>query len=159
MKTIFVSCALLLFAACSTPHASPSVARSSIATNPHLPAEAMARFYSEAEWNTLKSRNYVGYVILEGFIGRDSRVGHAHLIESCPDDSRNSLAAELSRRIKISPFTIGSHIRPVARVYVLFYEDGSNPREAVVYAEPGNDLAPVSLKAGERMSYLLTTSY
>ena len=119
----------------------------------------MARFYSEADWDTLKRRHYVGYVILEGLIGGDSRVGGAHPVESYPDDSRNSLAAELSRRIKISSFTIGSHIRPAARVYVLFYEDGFNPREAIVYAEPVGDLPPVTLEGGERMSYLLTTSY
>jgi hypothetical protein len=149
---------LLLLAGCAGPGATGEVGSPTLAGNPRLPAQTIARFYSATEWEALKDRRYDGYAILRGPIGDDNRVTGPIVVESFPDKSRSNLALTLSRRVKIAPTTIGTHVRPTARVYVVFYET-PKPRRAIIFAEQSGFTGPVNRFGGDQNRYLVTSYY
>ncbi len=148
---------LVLASGCTTPRSTAHAP--TLADNPDLPAATIAGFFSDAEWAELAHRPYDGCVILRGPIGDDHRVHNATPVEEYPDTSRHHLARRLATKVKIAPMTTGSHIRPMARIYVLFYERDRYSRRAIIFAEQPGQVAATRRAGGDQNQYLVMSYY
>lgn len=146
-----------LFAGCTT--SSPRVSAPSLAGDPRLPADRISRFYSAEEWAKLAEKSYDGCVILRGPIDDNNRVTSPILVDSYPDDERNILALRFARKVKIVPTTTATHVRPMARIYVLFYERDRKPRRAIIYAEQTGVITAPLTSGGDQNYYLVMSYY
>ncbi|PTY08455.1 hypothetical protein DB347_02415 [Opitutaceae bacterium EW11] len=106
-----------------------------MATNRRLRGAALQGYYTAAEWSALKDVRFDGYVILRGALNHDGSVHSPASFISYPDHSRDEMAVSFSKRIRLKPTQVGSHISPWAEIYVVFYESGRKPSEALVYGE------------------------
>ncbi|MFT3830736.1 MAG: hypothetical protein QM691_13620 [Opitutaceae bacterium] len=163
--TRFLAGALALLAAAGTLLLSgcatipPATRSPTLAGNPDLPSATIALFCSPAEWADLANRPYDGCVILRGAIDDTRHVTGPVVVDRYPDNSRNTLALRLARKATVTPTTIGSHVRPMARIYVLFYERDQKPRRALIFAEQTGTTAATRTQADGQTRQLVISYY
>lgn len=151
--------ALLHLVACSSPPLREGGVADSIGGNRKLPASAISDFYHGGSWDTVKDKPYAGYVIFQGAIGEDCRVHNLKVVETAPDDSRVEMAVSFAERIPITGVSIGSNVRPLADVFVVFYEKGEIRRHALVYAEQTGVVGKVRSEGDAAPRRMLLTMY
>jgi len=109
--------------------------------NPHtlggtavLPQTEIAAFFGPKEWQSVRVQDYKGYVIMDGLIDSSGKVRSLRIVQNAPDASRDQLARELAKEIRLFSNRSDSAIDPPATVYMIFYEF---PRgnQALVYAK------------------------
>lgn len=103
--------------------------------NIKIPEKEIRGFYSKEAWATIEDAPYDGCVIIRGSVKPNNVFRAGKIIESYPDDSRNKLALKLSKKVKLSSAKVGTRINPTADVYVLFYEENSDKRTALVFGK------------------------
>lgn len=130
-----------LLAGCAAGDISSKTPAWTLQDNPRAPYKLLEKFFDPAKWGTVRKMKYDGYVELRGTVNEDHSVNIGHVYEAFPDDSRNELAMEFSKKVRMSPVKVGSHVRPGAKIYVYFYERGHSPHEALVVAEQDSPVA------------------
>lgn len=131
----------------------------SLGGNRRLPSSAIAGFYQGRSWEILRDKPYAGYVILQGAIGDDRRVHNLKIVEAYPDEARSELASTFAERVPITGVSVGSNMRPLAEVCVLFYEKDEIRRHALVYAEQTGIVGNVRSEGAEPPKSMLLTMY
>jgi hypothetical protein len=133
MRCLLVIGVLALLGGCAS--VPDEVATHSLAGNPRLPDELIRVFYSDQRWREISNREYDAYVIYRGTIERDRSVTFRQVMESWPDRRRVQQAIKYGGEVRLSPIRIGSRVKPGAEVYVLFFETGRTPNQALVFAK------------------------
>jgi hypothetical protein len=146
---------LFLLSGCSTQSSLQVVAARSLAGNPRLPGSVIAHFYTGSGWDTVKNLPYDAFVILRGDIQPDRHIKISRIVESFPDDSRIALAREYSRHARITPVTVGTHVHPMAEVYVIFYDTAPGRRQALVFADQVGNPAATDSFGGRGYLYIV----
>jgi len=98
-----------------------------------LPREEIARFYSPADWRSLRDFEFTGYVVTNGTIEDNRRVAIRQITQACPDTAYVRRAREMATGVRISSLTIDSGIRPQAEVFVIF-DESLFGRMTLIYA-------------------------
>ncbi len=112
---------------CQTPDTTntASVPIHTLAGNPKLQIEHISRFYSGRQEAFLKKLPYSGYVILRGVLDRRDSVDVRSVHESYPNHARDEWAIALGEQVSLSVTDVGTRVRPLVEVIVIFYdEDG-----------------------------------
>lgn len=159
LAMVLALAALLHLVACSSPIPVAGGGNDSIGGNRKLPASAMSDFYHGDSWNTVRDKPYAGYVILRGAIGEDRRVHNLKVVEAVPDGAAVERAIEFAGRIPITGVSVGSNVRPLAEVFVVFYEKDEIRRHALVYAEQTGVVGKVRSEGDVPPTRMLLTVY
>jgi len=146
---------LLLLNGCQTTE--EGVVSNTLLGNPTLPHKEIRSFYSGKQWEEVKSLPYDAYAIFRASVNDDNSVEIRKILSSFPDEERNALAMKFAERANLSPNSIGSHVNPSAKVYVIFYETYSQPNRALVFAKQTGASAASSSVGGTR--YLTMWTY
>jgi len=103
--------------------------------NPNIPDDEIRWFYGDEAWHMIESTPYQGYAIIQGRVNNRSLFCPHKVTECYPDESRNEIAMKLAGNVKLPYSTVGTRISPSADVYVVFYEENSEKRTALVFGE------------------------
>ncbi|HLP03085.1 MAG TPA: hypothetical protein VK163_13745 [Opitutaceae bacterium] len=153
---LLIAAGTTLLAGCATTP--PAAQAPTLAGNPALPSATISLFCSPEEWADLANRPYDGCVILRGAIDDSHHVTGPVVVDTYPDSSRTTLALRLAEKATISPTMVGTHVRPTARVYVLFYERDQKPRRAIIFAEQTGNAA-ATRSASDQSRQLIISYY
>lgn len=146
----------LFLTGCSTPTQPVASTNHTLRDVPGLPFTLLSQGFKPSEWDRLASLRYTGYVILAGRVDESGSIPSPRVLKAYPDSSRNDLAVEFSGDIQVVATTIGSHVPPTAKVFVVFYETPPI-RTALVFGEADATIAPTGVTGGARQ--LLIKSY
>lgn len=133
--------------AASDERASPD--QRTLLGDPTLPARQIQKVVSDEVWKSIRNREYVAYLVIDGTLDRRGRMS-IRKVTSHPDESWAHCASEAMREVKVPPVSVGSHLDPRARAYVIIYSvpDG---HLAVVYAEQERALVP---RVADKSAYI-----
>jgi hypothetical protein len=124
----------LLFVGCVSEQSNLYINPRTLGGSIVFPRDEIAEFYGSKAWQSVRSQEYSGYVIMTGLVDPYGEVGDLRIVQSFPDASRDRLARQLAKDVKIQSLRIDSAIWPAAEVYVIFYESFQENR-AVIYAK------------------------
>lgn len=116
--------------------ASTTVQPVTLRTLKKIPARELERYFDAPTWAALLDSPLAGYVVLRGVVVDGGKVSVTKVLESYPDQARSEFARELGERARVSGSTAGTHIRPTAEVFVLFYDGKGDDRHALIFAHP-----------------------
>ncbi len=154
---VAMAVSLIAFAVSGCQHAGSKNPPMTLDSNPDAPKDAIQKFYGTEQWNYVKNLKYDAFVILRGYVSSNYTIPNARIIKSFPDTTRDALAREFSKDIRLTPVTVGGRIRAAAEIYVYFYESGLNPRQALVIAKQQSSIGPTASVGGDL--YLITVTY
>ncbi|WP_152032838.1 hypothetical protein [Ereboglobus luteus] len=155
INALLISTVLLALAGCQSSSSKPTPV--TLATNPNSPNNLIQQFYGTAQWNRIKDMKYDGFVIMRGVIADNRTIPNPRIIKSYPDNSRDMMALDFAKDIRITPVTVGGRIRGSGEIYVYFYETKLPPREALVIAKQQDTIGPTVSIGGT--FYLITVAY
>lgn len=148
-----------LLAGCAAYPRLSDIQTHTLAGNPYIPHEILRGFYSPHDWPEIRDMPYDAFVVLRGTVERDNSVTIRSTAAYYPetDTSRLQRAIRYADDVKLSPISVGTHIRPYAEVFVVFYESQAEPNMALVFAR--QTVTPGTQDASSRRIYLKTWTY
>lgn len=124
----------------------------------------MREHFSPEQWRMLEKVPYVAYVHLIADVDDSGKLRRPRVEAASPGDAWPELAKSRLGKVVISAANIGSHIKPQAKVWVVFYgpakDDPPNSEKLmIIYAQPAKYVKPIAPgQIGER-TYLESTTY
>jgi len=141
---------------CASPERTAAPAKPTLAGNPRFPQGDMEKLFTAAKWLKIRDMEYAGYVVLAAQISADGSVVLGPEIESYPDTSRNLLARALGEKARLHAVTTGTHLKPKAEIFVVFFSPSMDGNLALVFGQQID--GPISGLPG-RATSLFTTRY
>lgn len=133
-KVIPLIGSIVLLSAC-VQHPSGTIATPpTLTTEKRLPAHEIGALISPALWKEICNRVFEGYVIVEGPIDDYGRMIVRNEQHVYPDKSWLRHAPDVIKHVHLPPISVGSHLLPAARAYIVFYSTKAGPL-ALVYAK------------------------
>ena len=140
-RILWIAWMLLLVGGCRSM-TDPAVADPhSLAGDSRIPKELIRPTFTSGQWKRISVQPYSGLVVIRGTLTPEGVFSAGRITDAYPDNSRNRMALELSRKIRIKPIVVGSHILPSGEVFVVFYED-RKPRIAYVFGRQIETVGP-----------------
>lgn len=110
---------------------------------PQLPSNELKAVFSPEQWGMLQRVPYAGYVHFTADVDDTGKLRRVKLADASPGDGWAKLAEARLDKVVISAANIGTHIKPRASAWVIFYGPGKDDppngdKLMVIYAKPTN---------------------
>lgn len=162
LRAVFSGCAaiaisFIAFAVSGCQSTDPKNPPMTLESNPNAPKDVIQKFYGTQQWNYVKNLKYDAFVVLRGYVSDNYSIPNPRITKSFPDTTRDALAREFAKDIRLTPVTVAGRLRASAEIYVYFYETALNPRQALVIAKQQSSIGPTASVGGDL--YLITVTY
>jgi hypothetical protein len=151
MRLIFLPVVLIaaFASSCAVQPQQETGATNTISGNRHLPSEEIAQFVPPSDWQDIRNREIVRYVIFGAKIRSDGSLTEGKVQEAYPDAAWNETARAFGKNVTLR-IDAGSAAasNPHAEIYCIFFKptDDGQDNYVLIYAQTSVPEVPASAR-------------